>query len=80
MGAATVGVKIVAVWLTHGHLETIAAPRPQFRAHRCPIIGRTRDIRAAERAGSPGANYGINGPERETRPLPPPRRRTELAA
>ncbi len=61
MGAAEhFGVKIVAVWLTHGHLDHAGAAMAVKERTGCPIIGPHRDDQwLLDEIEAQGARYGI---------------------
>ena len=61
MGAAEhFGVKIVAVWLTHGHLDHAGAAADVAERAGCPIIGPHKDDQwLLDEIEAQGAKYGI---------------------
>ncbi len=61
MGAAEhFGVKIVAVWLTHGHLDHAGAAMAVKERTGCPIIGPHKDDQwLLDEIEAQGARYGI---------------------
>ncbi len=61
MGAADeLGVKIVAVWLTHGHLDHAGAAAAVKERANCPIIGPHPDDQwLLDEIEAQGARYGI---------------------
>lgn len=60
--AAHFGVRIVAVWLTHGHLDHAGAAAEIAERTGCPIIGPHRDDQwLLDEIEAQGARYGITG-------------------
>ena len=61
MGAAQhFGVKIVAVWLTHGHLDHAGAAAAVAERTGCPVIGPHKDDQwLLDEIEAQGARYGI---------------------
>ncbi len=58
--AAHFGVKIVAVWLTHGHLDHAGAAAEIAERTGCPVIGPHRDDQwLLDEIEAQGARYGI---------------------
>ena len=54
------GVKIVAVWLTHGHLDHVGAAMAVKDRTGCPIIGPHKDDQwLLDEVEASGARYGI---------------------